>query len=140
MQDLMAEQFNPMVYQADKLRAEIEQQRLLDMERQIQHYMQKEMEEREMAARCNRKVNDTTLHSVFLGIPSLGDGFEHLVGRTPQLGGMINFLNENGFMRAVPLEFSPLMQREEGSGRSLEAPSSQPSIHESKSSIGSGNK
>ena len=138
----MLEQFNPMVYQADKLREELEKENVMKMEKQIQDYMERLQQETSHSQHCNRKVTDKTLHSIFLGIPSLGEGFEHLVGKTPQLGNMINFLNEGGFMRAVPLEFSPLLQRQEGSGSSLEAsasivPSVEGSMHDSRTSLGS---
>ena len=141
--DLMGEQFNPMVYQVEKLKKEIEAQKIKNMERQIQEYMEKEYQEKMNAVRCNRNVTDKTYHSVFLGIPSLGYGFEHLVGKTPQLGSMINFLNQTGFMRAVPFDMSQLGDIESGSATSVN-PSlhgfgheSQPSLHSATSSSAS---
>ena len=60
------------------------------------------------------------MHSVLLAIPSLGKGFEHLLGKTPSLGRMIKLFNEEGFMRAVLFEMPHVLPQSEGSWSSMQ--------------------
>ena len=90
------------------------------------------MEEKKgVEQRSHRYFDQNTMHSILLAIPSLGQGFEHLLGNTPKVGNLINFFNEAGFMRAVPFGMPLVLPtRKKASGTSVRS-----STHASRTSL-----
>ena len=108
--NLMSEEFDPQLYQAERRKAAARSDEPEDplkvAERSSDHVF----------------YDAKTMHSILLAIPSLGKGFEHLMGTTPKVGNLIKFFNNEGFLRAVPFEIPMVGERDEGSGSSMTAP------------------
>ena len=117
--DLLSPEFDPQLYQAERRKAQLS-------DAPEEPYKVAEMSKDRVF------VDPKTLHSILLAIPSLGKGFEHIMGTTTKVGNLIEFFNNEGFLRAVPFELPMVEERDQGSGSSLALPA-----HASQSSLGS---
>ena len=97
--NLLQPDFNPQIYEAER-----------------RHASRSEQAEQ----KSHQILDDRTMHSILLAIPSLGRGFEHILGSTPKVGKLIKLFTEEGFLCAVPLKLPDVVQRSEGFGISLE--------------------
>ena len=90
-----------------------------------EHHLQmcQEFEEKKGAEqRSHCYFDQNAMHLILLAIPSLGRGFEHILGSTPKVGNLINFFNDQGFMQAVPFDMPMILPtRDEGSGLSIQS-------------------
>ena len=126
-QNLMSEDFSATIYARQmQERQQTAQQRTAQEKLSQQQPSVAEHADTE----STKSFTKDTVHSIYLAIPSLGKGFEHLYGNTPKVGNLIEFFNDQGFVRAVPFKMPKIKstEREEGSGKSMTPEASQASL------------